>query len=79
MDRILVDTNIVIDLLGQRQDYYLDAQKLFTLADRGKIELFLSSLSIANAYYILAHRMKIQNVRSIIRRFKVLVTILPLN
>ena len=34
MDRILVDTNIVLDLLSKREDFYKEAQELFTLADQ---------------------------------------------
>ena len=33
MDRILVDTNIVLDLLSKREEFYKEAQELFTLAD----------------------------------------------
>jgi predicted nucleic acid-binding protein len=34
MKKILIDTNIVIDLLAKREPYYPDAAKLFSLADK---------------------------------------------
>jgi predicted nucleic acid-binding protein len=34
MENIFVDTNIVIDLLQKRPEYYEEAQELFTLADK---------------------------------------------
>ena len=37
MDRILVDTNIVLDLLSKREEFYKEAQELFTLADQSKL------------------------------------------
>ena len=33
MEKLLVDTNIVIDLLSKRDDFFQEAQELFTLAD----------------------------------------------
>ncbi|MFN3176907.1 MAG: PIN domain-containing protein [Phaeodactylibacter xiamenensis] len=44
MKKIFIDTNIVLDLLGQRAPFYQDAAKLFSLADRKEIKLCVSSL-----------------------------------
>ncbi len=38
MERILVDTNIVLDLLAKRAEYFREAQELFTLSDKNKIK-----------------------------------------
>ncbi len=72
--KILIDTNVIIDLLAKREPYYPDSKKIFALADRKEIQLFISTLSIANTHYILNDVLKIQNVRDIIGRFKVLVS-----
>lgn len=79
MDRVLVDTNIVIDLLAKRLDFFLEAQELFTLADKKKLKLYVSSLTFANTYYILAQKMKLNDARKILRKFKVLVDVLPMD
>ena len=54
MERVFVDTNIVIDLLQRRERFYKEAQELFTLADQKKVELFISSLTITTSLYLLA-------------------------
>ncbi len=54
MDKIFLDTDIIIDLLAQRNPFYEDAVKVFTLAKNKKIKCFTSSNSIANIYYILS-------------------------
>lgn len=59
MEKILVDTNIVIDLLSKREEFYKEAQELFTLADRQKIKLYISSLTIVNTHYLLARNHKL--------------------
>lgn len=52
MKKLFIDTNIILDLLAKRKDY-ASAAKLFTLADKGEVELFVSSLTFANTNYIL--------------------------
>ncbi len=39
MDKLLVDTNIIVDLLAKRINFYQEAQELFTLADEKKVKL----------------------------------------
>jgi len=53
MEKLLVDTNIVVDLLTRREDFYREAQDLFTLSDEGKVKLLVSSLTFANTHYLL--------------------------
>ncbi len=79
MDRLLVDTNIILDLLAKRKEFVLEAQKLFTLSDKNKVKLFVSSLTFANTYYILSQQMKLNNARKTLRKFKVLVEVLPMD
>jgi len=79
MDRILVDTNIVLDLLAKREEFIVEAQQLFTLSDKNEIELYVSSLTFANTYYILSQKMKLNDARKILRKFKVLVEVLPMD
>jgi len=79
MDRILVDTNIVLDLLAKREEFIVEAQQLFTLSDKNEIALYVSSLTFANTYYILSQKMKLNDARKILRKFKVLVEVLPMD
>lgn len=78
MKKVLIDTNVIIDLLAKRDDFYKDSLKIFSLADKSKIQLVISTLSIANSYYLLHDMMKIKNARSVIGKFKVLVKSYPL-
>jgi len=79
MDRLLVDTNIVLDLLAKREEFVLEAQELFTLSDKNEIKLYVSSLTFANTYYILSQQMNLNNARKTLRKFKVLVEVLPMD
>lgn len=79
MNRILIDTNIVIDLLAMRMDYYEEAAQLFSLSDRKEIQLTISSLTFANTNYILSKQKSAKEAREILRKFKVLVEIVTLD
>jgi predicted nucleic acid-binding protein len=79
MRNIFLDTNIVIDLLSRRQPFYEEAADIFSLADKKKIELSVSSLTIANTSYVLLRQMDGNNAKAILRKLRLIVKILPLN
>jgi predicted nucleic acid-binding protein len=79
MKSIFLDTNIVLDLLAYRMPFYTEAAKLFSLADKEKIKLSISALCLADSNYILSRQNPEMEVRKILRRFKVLVNVLPLD
>lgn len=78
MENIFVDTNIVIDLLAKREPFYKEAQDLFTLSDKKEVQIFISSLTFANAYYAIVRHHKEVDAKKYLSKFKVLVTILSL-
>jgi len=78
VEKVFVDTNIIIDLLAKREPFYKDAQDLFTLSDKKEIQLQISSLSFANAYYSIVKHHKSVDAKKYLSKFKVLVEILPL-
>ncbi len=77
--KIFIDTDIVIDLLAMREPYYKHASRLFTLADKKKIKLFVSSLTFANINYILSSQKPLAEVRKLLNRLMVLVKILAVD
>ncbi|MDD3772835.1 MAG: PIN domain-containing protein [Weeksellaceae bacterium] len=79
MKRVLLDTNIIIDLLAKREPFDQDARKLFSFADNEKVNLFTSALSIANINYVLLRDKKPEEAKQILRKLKLLVGILGLN
>ena len=79
MDKLFVDTNIVIDLLQKREEFFEEAQELFTLADQKKIKLSISSLTMANTHFLLSRHYNSNEARKILSKFKVLVEVLALD
>ena len=79
MIKLFVDTDICIDLLSGRQPFNKHAQKLFSQSDKGKIQIFVSSLSFSNIDYVLRSQYSNANSRKFIAKFKTLVTVLPVD
>ncbi len=72
MRRVFIDTNIMLDFLGERHPYYEPIAKIATLSDKGKLKMVVSPLSSATVNYLLS---KYENPKSAIeklRKFKVI-------
>jgi predicted nucleic acid-binding protein len=52
MDKIFLDTNIILDYLLARSPFDADAKRFFVDAELGKIELYASALTFCNMSYI---------------------------
>ena len=50
--RVFVDTNILIDLVCEREPFVEDARKLFAMGYTGQLQLVVSALSIVNTIYV---------------------------
>lgn len=53
MKNFFLDTNVIIDVLANRQPFSESSAKLFDLAEKGRIVLMISALSYSNIYYII--------------------------
>ncbi len=50
--RLLLDTNVLLDVIAARQPFYRAAARLWSLAEHDQIEAFVSAISFNNIYYI---------------------------
>ncbi len=79
MDKLLIDTDIALDLLTERQPFYKAAAQLFTLADKKKIKLYVSSLCFNNLDYVISRQYNKKESRRILTQFKALVQVLAVD
>jgi predicted nucleic acid-binding protein len=52
--RILIDTNVIIDVLEQREGFFQDSYQLVQLAVQGRLEAFMSTGAVTDVYYIIS-------------------------
>lgn len=79
MTKVFVDTDVCIDLLSGRKPFNKTAEILFSLADTGKIRIYISALSFANIDYVLRSQYSTSHSRQIIGKFKTLVSVLSVD
>lgn len=51
--KVLIDTNVVLDFLLEREPFVKAAADLFKKIDNGRIQGFIAATTITNIYYIL--------------------------
>lgn len=71
-DKLFLDTNVVVDLLGEREPFYEPVARIATLADKGQIHLVVSALTYSTVYYLLSRFEDKEVVKEKIRKFKVI-------
>ena len=74
--RIFVDTNILLDVLLEREGYYYDALKIWANAENGNVEACIAAISLNNIHYVM-RKLKSETtamiaVKILLRIFKVI-------
>ena len=76
--KLFIDTNVMLDLLGERMPFYNSVAKIATLADKGQIILIASALSYATVSYFLAKFENAEKAKVKLRKFKIISQICDL-
>ena len=50
---VFLDTNVVIDFMGEREGFFDDAAAIFAMIEDKKIRASVSALTVINCAYIL--------------------------
>ena len=77
--RIFLDTNIMLDLLGERIPFYDPIAKIASLADSGQLSIVVSALSYATVNYFLIKSEGSEVAKNKLRRFKIISEICSLD
>ena len=72
MSRLFLDTNVILDLLGERIPFFDSIAKVATLADQKKITLVVSPLSFTTIDYVLNKFETSESVLNRLRKFKII-------
>lgn len=79
IQKVFVDSDIILDLLAKREPNYIFAAKLFTLIDQQKITGFTSPIVFANLHYLLKKNTSNLSALKSLRKLKSLINILPVD
>jgi len=77
-DRLFLDTNVVLDLLGERISFYEPMAQIASMADRREIRLVTSALSYPTVFYVLTKFESRTVVLDKLQKFNVLTEVADL-
>ena len=78
--KVLVDTNVVLDVLLERHPFYDDSVVIFQLSSLKRIRGYLSASSITDTFYLANRELKdSERVHNMIEGLTVLFTIAPVS
>ena len=76
--KILVDTNIILDVLCNRPDFVEASSKVWKFCEVHKIEGYISALSIPNIVYILRKELTPQRTQQLIQQITMIFEVIDL-
>jgi len=79
MKKAFIDTDVILDLLAEREPFSGPAQHLFRLIDQKEVDGYASSLSFSNLYYILRKLRSGREAVQILKKLKLIVNVLPVD
>jgi predicted nucleic acid-binding protein len=78
--RILVDTNIVLDFLLQREPFFQEAELLFQEIDSGRVVGYITATTLTDIFYIARrHTRSIERAREAVSDLLTVMVICPVN
>ena len=77
--KILVDTNVILDVLCAKKDFVDDSSKVWKYCEVNKIKGYISALSIPNIVYILRKELTPEKTQEIIKQIFLIFKVTDLN
>ena len=79
MKNIFLDTNVLMDILANRQPFYKSSSEIYKLGLSKKIMLYTSSNTISTLHYLLKKLTTEENIRNSLDEVTNIVSIIPVD
>lgn len=77
--KVLVDTNVLLDVIARREPFYADSASVWTLAETGKLAACISAMSLPNLFYLLSRIKGPKAARNAISIMRDIFDLVPLD
>ena len=71
---LLIDSNILLDILQEREPFIVDSYKIWTLCEKKQVHGFVSAITFANIAYIMRKQIQPDNIDHILKRMSQIFT-----
>lgn len=75
MEKVFVDTNIILDWLGKREPFFKYAKELFLKGEKKEIEVLVSTISFINTQYILRKQIGKEKAKQTLAAMRTICTV----
>ncbi len=76
--KILIDTNIILDVMCNRKDFVEDALKVFRFCEARRLTGCISALSIPNIVYIMRKQLDREKIKEVLATLTSLFSVIEL-
>ena len=76
-EKIFIDTDVILDLVFEREPFFYDAQKILALVENNLIAGYTSTLILANCYYIISSNKNRMIAAKTISKLRSILKVLP--
>lgn len=77
--KILIDTNIILDVLLERQPFVHQAAKLFEMIESGNLEGVIGATTVTTVDYFLKKALSMKEAMSVLKKLLKLFEVAPVN
>ena len=78
MTNVFVDSDVILDVLIDRDPFNVEANQVFTFAETGQIKLMTSPLCVANTHYVISKKIGNANSKSLLSTVLKLMTVVDM-
>ena len=78
-EKVYLDSDIIIDFLYERKDFFTESAEIFAKLENSKLEGYVSSLIFWNIFSLLSKFLEENEARKKIRQFRLLVKIIAVD
>lgn len=76
--KILIDTNIILDVMCNRKEFVEDSLKVFKCCEVQKLKGYISALSIPNIVYIMRKQLDREQIKGVLATLTSLFSVIDL-
>ena len=76
--KVLIDTNVILDVLCARPDFVEASSKVWKLGEVGRVEGYISALSVPNIVYILRKELTPEKTQQLIQQITMIFRVADL-
>jgi predicted nucleic acid-binding protein len=77
-EKIFIDSDIILDVLLEREEFYEFSAEIFDLGVVKEIALFTTAVVLANVFYFIRKKYGAEKSKEILRQLRLFINVLPI-